>query len=485
MSPGLGPQESGGVAAFGPGNAADALRTAAGTRYEVSAWVLGDGSNGTARIRVRECLHGKTIADTYSAPRVLTSAWQKLETEVVTARARSELDIFILDAPAAAGESFHVDDVSVRRTLPGDLPPEMVLPSAVTFTPGLPMAMDVVVRDDDGQAIESLVADLSDFPASNSPRFTRDETIPGGRLEWTPRAADVRDAPYRVGFTAMNASACAMSSRIKVAAIAENLVPNDGFEQHLGGWSPSGNATLTRIPNGVEGNWAAQVAGPPAKKEFGVDANTGPVAIVAAKGAVYHIAAWVRSPSSTGKVRFTLSEFSGSTLVTTEQSEALTLGPTWNPMAFDYTTRRAGTRLSLRITDAPAAMNEVFQLDNVSVTLGATATESGSGPGGRKGPPNPNLASPGFARPVVRPNPARGAATLSLSLAKAGPLRVEVFDIAGRLTRVLADGSFPAGTRSFVLRADEEGTGRLAKGIYFYRVHSAAGVDAGRFVILD
>ena len=89
-----------------------------------------------------------------------------------------------------------------------------------------------------------------------------------------------------------------------------------------------------------------------------------------------------------------------------------------------------------------------------------------------------------YARPVVYPNPARGVATLGLSLATAGPLRVELYDVTGRLERVLADeAEATQGTHRFLV--SRERGAKLPAGTYFYRAEIAGAVHQGRVIVLE
>jgi len=86
---------------------------------------------------------------------------------------------------------------------------------------------------------------------------------------------------------------------------------------------------------------------------------------------------------------------------------------------------------------------------------------------------------------VVRPNPARDAATLSVTLAKPGPLHVALYDIHGRQVGVIANGEmFATGAHAFDVGGHTAAI-QLSKGVYFYIVRSAAGDKRGRFVILE
>ncbi len=67
------------------------------------------------------------------------------------------------------------------------------------------------------------------------------------------------------------------------------------------------------------------------------------------------------------------------------------------------------------------------------------------------------------------PNPARASMTCAFSLPEAAPIRVEVYDLSGRLVRTLADGPHEPGTGELVWNlTDQYGIGVHA-GIYLLR----------------
>ena len=80
------------------------------------------------------------------------------------------------------------------------------------------------------------------------------------------------------------------------------------------------------------------------------------------------------------------------------------------------------------------------------------------------------------------PNPFTSNSTVSFELTQAGPIRLQVFDVGGRLVRTLADEWRAAGSQHVAWdgRADD---GRVAPaGLYFARV-DAAGRRAGHHIV--
>jgi hypothetical protein len=68
------------------------------------------------------------------------------------------------------------------------------------------------------------------------------------------------------------------------------------------------------------------------------------------------------------------------------------------------------------------------------------------------------------------PNPFVTRTTLRFRLGAAGPVRVRVFDLAGREVRALHDGPLPAGTHDLPFEARD-----LASGTYLYQIDTPSG----------
>ncbi|HET9939789.1 MAG TPA: PKD domain-containing protein [Candidatus Eisenbacteria bacterium] len=86
----------------------------------------------------------------------------------------------------------------------------------------------------------------------------------------------------------------------------------------------------------------------------------------------------------------------------------------------------------------------------------------------------------------VRPNPMNPTGTISWRTSKAGPVRVDLYDLAGRLVRRLVDDtSQPAGWHEATFDG-RDGAGReLASGVYFYSIQTIDGMERGRLAILQ
>ncbi len=84
---------------------------------------------------------------------------------------------------------------------------------------------------------------------------------------------------------------------------------------------------------------------------------------------------------------------------------------------------------------------------------------------------------------AVAPNPFRGTTELRFALAAPGRARLAVYDVAGRLIRVLRDGTLPAGNHAAAWDGRGSG-GPVAGGIYFVRLEAAGRSETARVVRL-
>jgi len=84
----------------------------------------------------------------------------------------------------------------------------------------------------------------------------------------------------------------------------------------------------------------------------------------------------------------------------------------------------------------------------------------------------------------IHPNPLNPVGRLSLTLPRSGPLRVVLFDVSGRMIRVIADeGYADAGDREVAFDGVDGRGVALATGIYFVRIESAGSLITSRIAI--
>lgn len=94
-------------------------------------------------------------------------------------------------------------------------------------------------------------------------------------------------------------------------------------------------------------------------------------------------------------------------------------------------------------------------------------------------------AAAGALAAAVTPNPIHQGATLRYRTHRAGRVRVLIYDVNGRVRRILLDApSVPAGYHEVPLGGSDRSRGALTSGIYFYRVETSEGVQSGRVVVL-
>ncbi len=84
----------------------------------------------------------------------------------------------------------------------------------------------------------------------------------------------------------------------------------------------------------------------------------------------------------------------------------------------------------------------------------------------------------------IAPNPVRGRSSIQLALPKAGPVKLGIYDIAGRQLKQLESGVLPAGEHRFVWDLTATDETLVAGGLYFARLASSSGARVARFVVL-
>lgn len=85
---------------------------------------------------------------------------------------------------------------------------------------------------------------------------------------------------------------------------------------------------------------------------------------------------------------------------------------------------------------------------------------------------------------LMSENPSRGSATLSLRLSRPGAVRVQLYDVSGRLVRILDQGSYPAGERVIRWDGKDDHGERVGSGVYFFHAETPDGVENRRVAVL-
>jgi serine protease AprX len=82
------------------------------------------------------------------------------------------------------------------------------------------------------------------------------------------------------------------------------------------------------------------------------------------------------------------------------------------------------------------------------------------------------------------PNPFNPITTIRFEVARAMRVRVEVFDVSGRLVRLLADRAYGTGAHTVMWNGTDDAGTRLASGVYVYRVSADGANQSGTMVLL-
>ena len=83
-----------------------------------------------------------------------------------------------------------------------------------------------------------------------------------------------------------------------------------------------------------------------------------------------------------------------------------------------------------------------------------------------------------------RPNPFNPATTIRFALRRPGPVRITVYDVAGRVVKHLVAESYPAGFHEVVWRGDDRSGRQAAAGVYFLRLDADGIYDTLRVALV-
>lgn len=95
---------------------------------------------------------------------------------------------------------------------------------------------------------------------------------------------------------------------------------------------------------------------------------------------------------------------------------------------------------------------------------------------------DPSAELPRLTFLAPHPNPTRGRCVLGYSLARPGPVVLEIFDVSGRRVRRIRHDASPAGAQQLAWPGDDDRGRPVAAGTYFARL-SAAGEQATRRIV--
>jgi len=83
----------------------------------------------------------------------------------------------------------------------------------------------------------------------------------------------------------------------------------------------------------------------------------------------------------------------------------------------------------------------------------------------------------------VRPNPFNATAAIQFAMPEAGEARLVIYDVIGRLVRVLADRRYDAGAHTEIWRGDDESGHKVGPGVYLVRM-KAGDFEVSRKMVL-
>jgi hypothetical protein len=342
-------------------------------------------------------------------------------------------------APASAAQAAQITLTADLTMLPTgnnavftvDREPLISAPATRSTDVQTPVAFSIAANDPDADPIYGLTADLSGLPAGNNAVFTPYADKSGGNFSWTPALAD--SGNYSVTFTAVNALVSHATTQIQVVGVAQAR----GFAVDRKIQLGSKKANVCMVVEPLDGAFLpSDVILAMARL---VSTGTGTVSEIAPLG-------------------------KGATVGDRDKNGIpdLTLCFTKADVRQLFSSLRGTVTVPVTIR-GPLFNGRHFQAD-FSVVVAAGS---------------------GVAQAFLSPNPLNPTATLQFATSKEGPVRVQVFDLNGRLVRrVLDEASAPAGGHEVAIDG-RDGAGRpLGSGVYFYRIDTPEGETSGRFTIL-
>ncbi len=82
------------------------------------------------------------------------------------------------------------------------------------------------------------------------------------------------------------------------------------------------------------------------------------------------------------------------------------------------------------------------------------------------------------------PNPFNPQTAIAFSLPKSSEVKLEVFDLLGRLVVTLTEGQLPAGTHTLVWDGRDRSGRTVSSGVYLYRLQAGSFVETKKMLFL-
>ncbi|UCG52704.1 MAG: T9SS type A sorting domain-containing protein [Candidatus Latescibacterota bacterium] len=127
---------------------------------------------------------------------------------------------------------------------------------------------------------------------------------------------------------------------------------------------------------------------------------------------------------------------------------------------------------------------DIFNLGEEVPLATEQGDETAGRPGEDKGEPKEN--APGLTTPVLTayPNPFNPQTTIGYTIAQTGIVRLNVYDIRGRLMRRLVSGSEPAGEHTVVWDGRDDRGSEVSTGVYFVRFEAGGQTQTHKIVFM-
>jgi PKD repeat protein len=365
----------------------------------------------------------------------------------------------------------------VVTVAPQNFPADLVGPNFVVGKAGEPMVIHVSVTDREGDPIT-----LVTYGAPTASRFVAAPDGSSDVFSWTPTVADV--GSRRFYFDAQTRGSSYFYPVIVSVWSTEpspNLAPNPSVETNAVGWGPYAEAVLERVSGGYQGDFAIRVTGPPEMSgSFGVNDTPDVIRYTLSAGLHYRYTAWVRSDASRGTARLRVREYRMGTgeKLGEAVSAGVLLSPQWQKLTMVYATKSDWSTLDFQIRDYPVAPSEVFLADGIAIQN--VTGEPGAGVVDVDLEPTETVE----LRPMVAPSPVRGSGSLSFTMKRRGPLRVQILDLSGRRVKTLLDEA-DAAPGAYRLPLAPNDASPLRAGVYFFRLTAGDLIRTGRFVVLQ
>ncbi len=398
-----------------------------------------------------------------------------------------------------------------------DRPPAIQVPASLAVNEGEAVAFVVTALDPDGEPVASLTSSELPFGAT----FVASPDGSNGAFAWTP--SFIQSGDYAVTFFAANALASSVTTEITVRPT--NRAPTA---------EPGGPyAGVAGVPVALDGSRSTDPDGDPLSYQWDLGDGTvgfGPTLTKHYPSGTFLIRLTVsdaQSPplSATATTTASIVALFAARVFTDSPNRTIRLGsgkPLWCVRV-----EGIGGNFDVRDLDPPATTlaYEGSKIASLSGKSGAIGDQDKNGaaevevcfakgdlrtlfstlPPGRSmvalevegtltvangalalGTTNVDVfVNAGGLASTLSPNPFVSEAVITFSTTVAGPVRVSIYDLQGRLIRTVLDApNLGRGYHDVPLSREGLASYRLASGVYFFRIEAPEGASVGKFTLL-